>query len=106
MKILRHKTVKQEVTAGYRCDVCEREADPVTFDREWFGFNHLHHAWGNDSIDSVERFHVCSPECFVVQLARSVEDLDGYEGAEVADMPLAFAAKLVAMIRSVPKGQS
>jgi hypothetical protein len=42
------------------CDICKKEI-PIKH-----GYWHLvtqHHDWGNDSIDSLESFDVCSKEC-------------------------------------------
>lgn len=95
------KQVNQSVTVGRKCDICGIEA-PSRYDAPngWFHFSHKHCDWGNDSIDSFERFDVCSIACFSEQLGKSLEEMKGNKRtAEIADMNYEFAEKLYDRIK-------
>lgn len=87
------RKINQDVVIGHKCDACGVSADGMP--DTWLGFNHHHHGWGNNSCDSYEYFHVCSPECFLVQLKKSVDELKNERTGEVADMPVLFAESLI-----------
>ena len=92
------KMVKQEVTVAWQCDVCYTQtADLGRYEQEWHHFSKGHQGWGNDSIDSYDEYDVCSVDCFIKQLQESVPDLLEYadSAAEIADMPVRFAQKLL-----------
>lgn len=93
-----YKTVNQEVTIGYQCDVCGKKVENVP--KEWHEFNHHHNAWGNDSIDSYEYFHVCGIECYIKQLSDSLKKMDREYGAEVDGMSVDFAKMLLEKLKS------
>ena len=78
MKIKKLQTVKQEVFSELVCDVCgnkSKEENP----NGWYNFSHGHGAWGNDSCDSYCNFDVCSVECYLKQLKKSLEEMKEYE---------------------------
>lgn len=89
------RAVNQEVIVGCRCDQCGKES--ATYDN-WVVSSHGHSEWGNDSIDSYETFDLCSPQCYLYQLAASVEHMSGYSSAQVDDLPIDFIRGLLAYI--------
>ena len=68
------------VNIGYKCDICGVKTDEVSLPDTWHELTHSHSAWGNDSCDSVENFHVCSPICYVEQVKISVVEVGEYRG--------------------------
>lgn len=73
----------REAVVGKRCDVCGKEIPPTPdkFPRKEIPFFRVtigHNDWGNDSGDSVEHLHACSPVC-ALQLAHEQlhEDFEG-----------------------------
>lgn len=56
------KEVKQieEVKDKVICDGCEKE---IIEENGYFHVCTHHHDWGNDSIDSLETYDFCCPEC-------------------------------------------
>lgn len=97
-RITEYKTVQQEVTVAYQCDVCKKQVEKVP--KEWHEFNHHHDAWGNDSIDSYEYFHVCGIDCYVKQLTDSVKEMDHRYGAEIDGMSVPFVKILLERLKS------
>lgn len=96
--IREEQTVKKEVAVAWRCDVCGvQTAYKERYDQEWLGFSESHQGWGSDSSDSREWHDVCSVDCFIKQLQKSISDLMEYadDDAEIADMPVKFAQKLL-----------
>jgi hypothetical protein len=97
--ITEERTIKQSVTVAWKCDVCGvRTSDEEQYNQEWYHFGEGHYGWGNDSSDSREWHDVCSVDCFIQQLQKSLSgDLMEYadRGAEIADMPVKFAQKLL-----------
>lgn len=91
------KQVFQETTVGYKCDSCGAISDGSAFG--WFHFSHRHHGWGNDSIDSVEYFDVCSVDCFAIQLEKSIQYFKGERTAYISEMPIEFAKNLLTKIK-------
>lgn len=93
------RTIEKEVEVAWMCDVCGvQTSNKEQYEQEWLGFSESHQGWGNDSSDSYEWHDVCSVECFIRQLQKSLsDDLMEYadRGAEIADMPVKFAQKLL-----------
>lgn len=54
------------------CDVCKKE---ITAKSYWELTTH-HNDWGNDSIESYERFDVCSKDCMRKKFEEYLEDSD------------------------------
>jgi hypothetical protein len=52
------KTIKAEIVENIKCDICGKEIDG----KFWI-LTTSHEDWGNDSVDSVEYFDICSTEC-------------------------------------------
>jgi hypothetical protein len=78
MKIKKLQTVKEKVFDKLVCDICgkiSKEEKP----NGWYNFSHGHGAWGNDSCDSYRNFDVCSIECYLKQLKKSLEEMKEYE---------------------------
>lgn len=94
--IIGEKTITKETIVGHTCDTCRKEErDYQVYKDNWFNFSEGHGGWGNDNIDSVNSYDVCSPECFLTKLTERVEWNDGYPDAEIADMPVAFCKRLL-----------
>lgn len=92
------KTIEAEVIVAWICDACGvQTTNPEQHEQEWLWFIESHQGWGNDSSDSYRRHDVCSVGCFIKQLQESIPDLLEYadDGAEIADMPVLFAQKLL-----------
>lgn len=95
MDLYETKNVEQKVLIGCRCDQCGKESSNLD---NWVVSSHRHSDWGNDSIESYETFDLCSPQCYLYQLAASVEHLDRYSSAQVDDMPIEFVRGLLTLI--------
>ena len=85
----KRQTVIREVVVGKKCDVCFKDIPPTSrkFPRvshPYFGITTHHSDWGNDSVDSFEYFHACSPAC-ALKLATEYlnEDFDGHHSREI-----------------------
>ena len=90
--------VKKEVAIAWICDACGVQAsDKRQYEQEWYHFSKSHQGWGNDSVDSFDSFDVCSADCFIKLLQEHIPDLLEYadKNAEIADMPVKFAEKLL-----------
>lgn len=106
--IKEERTVKKEVAVAWRCDVCGvQTSDSRQYKQEWLGFSEGHHGWGRDSEESREWHDVCSVDCFIKQLQKSLPDLLEYadDEAEIADMPVKFAQKLLDRLLSSQKSK-
>lgn len=99
MRIKEKIKIEQEVTKYIECDVCEKRVKGKEPPEDWFHFSHSHQGWGNDSIDSLKYFDVCSVTCFTVQLRESIESVKNNTGGEVAEMPVPFAEKLLKALK-------
>lgn len=92
------KRITQEVVVGKQCDNChKRETDEAKLDN-WFHFVEGHGGWGNDNVDSIESYDVCSPQCFVELAKSKAIAISGYPDAEVADMPVQFLLGLFELL--------
>lgn len=66
-----------------------------TLPKGWHHMSHGHHAWGNDSHESIERFDVCSIDCFTKQLGQILIRMKSEaKSAEIAEMDYEFAKSL------------
>lgn len=97
-RITEQRTTQHQATVGHTCDVCGvtvMDTEP----RDWHHFMHQHGEWGNDSVDSIEYFDVCSVQCYADQLRRSIEKMKSKERtAEIDGKTLAFATALVSVL--------
>lgn len=57
-RILVEKTIKAEMVENIKCDVCGKEING-----KFWVLTTSHGDWGNDSVDSIERFDICSTKC-------------------------------------------
>lgn len=94
MKICKQKKELVKVKVGMKCDVCGTESHDIENDA-WTEISHHHEDWGNDSCDSYEYFDVCSVDCYIEQLKRSVEELRDYHTGEINDMSCEFVSLLI-----------
>lgn len=102
--IKEEQTIKKEVTVAWRCDVCGvQTSDSEQHHQEWYHFSEGHQGWGLDSSESREWHDVCSVDCFMKQLQKRLPGLMEYadDEAEIADMPVKFAQKLLDRLLSV-----
>ena len=81
-----HEEIKERIVRESRplyitCDICGARVDPSNY----FRFNTQHYDWGNDSIDSLEKFDACSPECVIKFASKYLEDAykDKYNTREI-----------------------
>lgn len=90
VKILEKKEVThvevKEVIVGRTCDVCGAEIKPVAAkDRrmlnpamlstyDYFMVRTWHDDWGYDSVDSIEYFDACCPECAMKFVKEYIEE--------------------------------
>ena len=83
MRIVEKKevtTVKvEEVIVGRKCDICNRDIEPVHPGAKYPEYNYFvihtwHDDWGNDSVDSHERKDACCPECVMHYVKGYVEE--------------------------------
>ena len=98
-------TETKQVIIGYKCDICKKyhsKGKPLNeYPDNWHYFNHRHEGWDNDSIDSVEWFLVCSPECYFKQLKKSLKIVGEYHGAEIDDKEPSFIKDLLKYINGI-----
>lgn len=98
--IEQERTETRTEIVGYRCDQCKKEVSLYEDESDrWIEISHGHKAWGSDSADSIERFNLCSPPCYLKQLAASADEVEGNEGAEVDDKPVEFVRALLKHIQ-------
>lgn len=88
-------TEMKYVKTGYKCDCCGKKYIGVKCPEDWHSFSSSHRAWGNDSIDSLSTFDVCSAKCYIKIIVTEIEHLHGETGAEINEMTISFAEKLV-----------
>ncbi len=83
------QVVVKDLVVGKKCDICGKDIPPTsrTFPRTtvpYFDITTHHNDWGNDSVDSYERFHACSPAC-ALKLASEYlnEDFEGHHSRTI-----------------------
>ena len=85
-KTMRH-VVEENLVVGKICDICRKEIMPTSVsprgcslhNTPFFEITTGHHDWGNDSVDSIEIKHACSPECLMKFVGKYVtRDFAGY----------------------------
>lgn len=85
----KRQTVIKEVVVGKKCDVCFKDIPPTSdsFPRtnhSYFNITTHHHDWGNDSCESFEYFHACSPACALKFATEYLnKDFDGHNSREI-----------------------
>lgn len=64
--IYEEKMIKTKIVVDRKvmCDVCNKEIEGENYYEVTTG----HEDWGNDSIESVENFDICSNECLDVKI--------------------------------------
>ena len=62
------KTIKVENVKNIKCDVCDKEIDG-----KFWVLTTSHGDWGNDSVDSIEHFDICSTKCIHKALTAYIE---------------------------------
>lgn len=80
----------ERVAEKYICDNCKKEVSTNTLPNDWHEFTSGHDEWGNDSVDSIESYHVCSPACYFGVLAELARLNRNYKSFEANDIPLNF----------------
>lgn len=66
------ESVIKKVVVRTECDGCGKIEGPDPYG--WLNFSSYHHDWGNDSIDSHDRWDVCSFGCYLTVVRRVFED--------------------------------
>ena len=72
----REVTVVQKVVTGRVCDVCGAAIVPdakANGAYNYFKVTTHHYDWGNDSVDSLERFDLCGPGCVMAFTEKYVQ---------------------------------
>lgn len=66
--------VKKYAVVSTRCDNCHKTAsgDPD----DWVELSWGHNDWGNDSVESGDRWHACSPPCLMALFKRVAEEYE------------------------------
>lgn len=100
MKIEKDMPVTRKVVVAYQCDRCGKVEEKA---EGWATLAHRHSEWGNDSCDSFERFDLCSPSCYLLQLRESARELAGYKTAEIDEKSRDFVVALLDYLVS-PEG--
>ena len=93
MRVMEKKRTTKIVPVRVLCDYCKNVLPVLSKEFRW-----SHNAWGNDSVDSVERRDVCS-DCLLEFFREGVEDLDGYmSSGEICGIPAEYIEKLLAKL--------
>jgi len=99
MRIQSNKKVIKNITTACSCDGCGKVVKTNYLPDNWFHFNSNHCGWGNDSVDSIEEYDVCSAECFIKVLKNIFKKNPGcildYDSGEIAEMPIKFVKELI-----------
>ncbi len=97
--------VTEEVITGYRCDICGTEVDTNgDLPESWHAMSHKHEGWGNDSSDSLEHFHVCSADCYIARLHKSVALMDKHYALDksvINSYSLVFIKELLGKLKKL-----
>lgn len=70
LKII-EKTIRTEKLVAVKCDICGKE---IT-EKFWRLTKH-HYDWGNDSIESYEKYDICSRKCINRALDDYIDDCE------------------------------
>ena len=105
MKIKNKGYVLTEKVTGVKCDICGKTSSKEGSDG-WYELMHKHEGWGNDSVDSIEYFDVCSVECYMKQLQKSIEEVGECFGAEIDEKNIEFVKKLYETLKGVNYDQT
>lgn len=89
MEITENRKIEiiKDVIIKYKCDSCKKEIDTNYLPDTWFKFCSFHHEWGNDSCDSFETYHVCSPKCYFELIEKQIIENKNYESFKINDIP-------------------
>ena len=70
----KHEVVNR-INTKIICDVCKKTiAEIGGKGRHFYELTTGHHEWGNDSVDSIEQFEICSDECLRVKFEEYLKD--------------------------------
>jgi hypothetical protein len=94
MKLTRTEMKPQEVTYATRCDVCGKTGDGYEPDG-WHNFSSHHSDWGNDSVESWEKWDVCSWACYLVKVRAILDDYGDGHNLEVDEKDMAFVRDML-----------
>ena len=81
------------VIKSVTCDGCGKTENKLP--DSWHEFSGHHHGWGNDSIESYEYFHACSPACYLKALKKAFSEFEEYKSAEIDSFAYDFVKGLV-----------
>lgn len=65
-------TVDKRVCTKLKCDMCGKD---IPWHEKFYHTTMWHSDWGNDSVDSVEEFDLCSDECLYEFLGENWKEL-------------------------------
>ena len=90
IKVNRFKQIEVVVGSTCSCDVCGKLIEKRTENKIIYCIGSYwelctgHHDWGNDSIDSIEYFDLCSKECIQKKFDSYLENCCGSEYFELS----------------------
>ena len=96
MKLTREVKVLKTVTFGYICDNCNIEIRSASLLDGWHQFTSKHNECGNDSHESTQHYHVCSPKCYFEMIKSILEsELQERKDGEIDNKNLQFVREVV-----------
>lgn len=103
MEIIKKQNIPAKtdlVVIGYECDICEKQELGKNYPDDWYYFSHQHSGWGNDDIESVKWFLVCSAKCYFKQLRESFDRLEAIPGPIIDGKGGSFIKKILGYVNS------
>lgn len=94
MEIEKKIQITEKRVVAIKCDCCKKIHEGNYLPSSWKSFYSMHFGWGNDSIDSRERFDVCSPECYATIFKKKVKEHSEYCDFEIDSFSSDFAIAL------------
>jgi hypothetical protein len=91
---------QREVVVAVICDNCGKEHKGNEMPDDWHILTACHDEWGNDSIDSYEKYMACSSECYIKLLNKIIIEYDSYPSTMINEMSIDFAKKLINFINT------
>ena len=88
-------TIIKYITTSIKCDVCGISHYGNDLPKYWHNISISHNEWGNDSIDSIEDFDVCSKECYIIKFKDCVKNYEDRYNAQIDGFSLQFARLLL-----------
>ena len=68
------KVIYTTICNKITCDICGKVIADANHEDYFYEVVTGHHDWGNDSVDSVKQFDICSDECLAKVFKDYIED--------------------------------